>query len=157
MPADSRPPSLPQSGPAQCAWTDYGQRCQRDGTHSDGLTGEGPWWCREHDARRRGRQPLALGAYEPEDLSRVGLPARTDDEPPRAYAKRCAVAMQAGLAKLAAPKLGRQRDWATRILDRYADGDPRISSYAMRIACEALGQDPEAVAASVARPGREAA
>lgn len=146
---------MPETVPSsQCAWNDHGYRCQRYGVHSDSLTGEGPWYCREHDAKRKGHALASMDPYEPEDLSGCGLGQRKPAETPAAYAVRCMRYMRDGLERIGAPKLGRQRDWAARVLDRYADGDPRISSHGMRLACEALGQDPETVAASVAESRR---
>lgn len=133
----------------QCAWNDYGARCAAKGVLSDSTDGSGPWYCREHEARRTRRQPPNMAPYQPEDLSSYGLGKRLPGETEREYGRRSLVYMRNGMARLLAGETGRQREWAVRIQDRYADRDLRISELAFRLACEALGQEAELVAVSI--------
>lgn len=134
---------------SQCAWNDHGYRCGNGGVFSESLTGGGPWYCREHDAKRRGHRVPASPAPEADPLDGHGITERQPGESSRAYQQRAMAYVRAHIAGIGAARQGRQREWAQRILDRFADGDPGISDYAYRSACEALGFDPQQVRESV--------
>ena len=66
------------------------------------------------------------------------------DESSSEFVARCGVHIADTLAKMAQPKVGQQRDWARRILDRYVDGED-LPDVSLRFACDALGMDRDAV------------
>ena len=123
----------------QCAWEDYGIRCSERGSISDATTGDGPWWCRTHNAQRLGR---TLAPVLPaRSLSGCGLPMVPGA---RDYPTRSRAWLKGKVAEIGAAPAGRSRDWARAILDRWADGEP-MPDMAVRSACEALGADYEAI------------
>lgn len=128
----------------QCAWEDYGQRCELRGVVSDATTGDGPWWCREHNAKRLGRQ--APRPYPPpRDLTSYGLNPKPGEAD---FASRASKGMRQQIIAIGqAIPLGRNRQWAVRILDRWADGEA-VPDIAVQMACDALGQDYDALKAS---------
>lgn len=83
---------------------------------------------------------------------RHGVTPRRKDESMEEFVARCNAYLSKTLAKMAEPKQGVQRDWARRILDRFADGE-QLSDISIRVACEALGMDE----AKVRQARREAA
>lgn len=66
------------------------------------------------------------------------------DESSAEFVARCKAYIAKTLADMASPKVGQQRDWARRILDRYVDGE-ELPDVSLRFACEALGIDREKV------------
>ena len=126
----------------QCPWDDYGIRCNERGTISDATTGDGPWYCRTHNAQRQGRtvRPVA-----PErGLTGYGLPMVPAD---RDYATKARAWLKGKVAEIGTASAGRSREWARLILDRWADGDP-MPDIAVRSAVDALGLDLESLKAS---------
>lgn len=72
--------------------------------------------------------------------SRYGVEPKRKDESSEEFVARCRAYIAQTLAKMAEPKQGPQREWARRILDRYADGE-QLPDVSIRFACEALGMD----------------
>ena len=66
------------------------------------------------------------------------------DESSAEFVARCKAYIAKTLADMASPKVGQQRDWARRILDRYVDGEG-VPDVSLRFACEALGIEREKV------------
>ena len=125
----------------QCRWEDYGIRCNERGTVSDATTGDGPWYCRTHYAQRLGRRVLPLPAersLEGHGLSMV--PGERD------YATKARAWLKGKVGEIGNAPTGRNRDWARKILDRWADGES-MPDIAVRSACEALGVDLESLQA----------
>lgn len=118
----------------QCAWNDHGYRCQHNGVWSDSTNGSGPWYCSTHERARRGLPPRPV-VIKRDHLAGYGL-TKEPGESSEAFAKRCIAYCKQMLAGMLDP--GRiNRDWAHKILDRYADGEdvPQIS---LQYACDAL-------------------
>lgn len=73
-----------------------------------------------------------------------GVLPKRKDESSSEFVARCGAHIAETLAKMAQPKVGQQRDWARRILDRYVDGED-LPDVSLRFACEALGIEREKV------------
>ena len=73
-----------------------------------------------------------------------GVSPKRKDESSAEFVARCKAYIAETLAKMAQPKVGQQRDWARRILDRYVDGE-ELPDVSLRFACDALGMDRDAV------------
>ena len=125
----------------QCPWEDYGMRCNERGTVSDATTGDGPWYCRTHHAQRFGRTARPVAPER--SLSGYGLPMRTGE---RDYAVRARGWLKGKVGEIGNAPAGRNREWARKILDRWADGEP-MPDIAVRSACDALGVDLESLKA----------
>lgn len=130
-----------------CCWDDHGYPCGAPGVRSDTTSGGGQWYCRRHNALRLGRpDPGNPRSRIDRDLSGYGIEPEPG-ESVRAFAKRC-------MAYMAEHSKGVDRvskEWARRILDRFADGDPLITELSLRYACESLGVDIETIRRSVTR------
>jgi hypothetical protein len=125
----------------QCRWEDYGIRCNERGTVSAATTGDGPWYCRTHHAQRFGRRALPLPAER--GLEGYGLPMVSGE---RDYATKARAWLKGKVGEIGNAPTGRNRDWARKILDRWADGES-MPDIAVRSACEALGVDLESLQA----------
>lgn len=75
-------------------------------------------------------------------MAKFGLGPRRDDEGRREYARRCSDWIQQRLDTVGQRQGG--REWATAVLDRYADGDA-VPDISVRWACEVTGQDETAI------------
>ncbi len=131
-------PSMEDVQDSRCAWTEIGQRCTRGGVFSESTLGGGSWYCRRHDAIRRG---LPDPGNPRQEASRIlagyGVPSGSTVDECRAYLRKI-------LPEIGATKVERSRDWAHRILDRYVDGEP-VPDVSLRFACEATGRTVEEV------------
>lgn len=118
----------------QCPWNDHGIRCQNTGSVSLDTHGGGPWYCSKHffdlSNRNRAEDPVVMAEID----------ARVNDLVPRAtgesehdWSMRCKdYVTQFVLAQTA--KIP-NRDWARKILDREARGEP-VSLHALLAARE---------------------
>lgn len=125
----------------QCAWNDHGYRCGQPGAISDATDGTGAWYCRAHEAKRLSRRV-------PRETSRpaiegYGISARQEGETSAEYQKRAMEFLRSRIGMIG--KATPSRAWAHSILDRFADRDETVSDVAFRMACEAIGADPEMV------------
>lgn len=77
-----------------------------------------------------------------------GVSPKRKDESSAEFVARCKAYIAEILAKMAQPKVGQQRDWARRILNRYVDGE-ELPDVSLRFACEALGIEGHAVTATI--------
>lgn len=121
----------------QCAWNDHGYRCQCMGVWSDSTTGGGPWYCSQHDRERRGIGPREARP-KVDQFAGYGLRKETD-ESSREFAVRCVVYCKTVIAQMNDPERA-NRDWARRLLDRFADGE-ELPQPALQMACVALHKD----------------
>lgn len=124
-----------------CAWNDHGYKCYQPGVISDATDGAGAWYCREHETKRLGRRVPRAIARAP--IEGYGISARQEGETSEQYQQRAMVFLRAHINKIGRATPG--KGWAHSILDRFADGDPTVSDMAFRMACEAIGADPETV------------
>jgi hypothetical protein len=58
--------ALRENLPTLCAWSDHGRSCPCRGIMSEGTSGNGQWYCREHWERLHRRDPLETGNAIPE-------------------------------------------------------------------------------------------
>lgn len=105
-------PILKDEYPYQCAWTDNGMRCQKDGHIA---MGGGPRYCREHHAATQTREENARtesdAAYQAIVDERVNrIVPRLEHESMHAWSMRCRDWVLANAGKIGKYKPGRMRE-----------------------------------------------
>lgn len=75
----------------QCAWNDLGYRCQGDGHMSQGINGNGPWYCRAHFADLTKRERWVVPKDDPglSDRYANALVPRLEGESEHDWSMRC--------------------------------------------------------------------
>lgn len=144
----------PVTSGTSCCWDDHGYPCGAPGVRTEATTGGGQWFCRRHWHIRMGRPDPGHPVSRKRDLTGFGVGPREEGESAMAYAKRASAFCKERMTSIGKPAKV-SSEWARRILDRYADGEP-MADISLRWACDVLRLNLEDVQRTVQRQRRAA-